>query len=112
MDMHVDIVKNQPHAGYSELIARLYLAGEGEAEEIAISLRTKDSMERWAAFLELPIETSVGPCYAQKNPREYLEHLHEKLNSSYQFATELHAAEECEFSKAPWLPMQPIVHRR
>lgn len=103
-DLHVDLIKNEPLAGFSEVVARLQLEGA------TIQVHTSDP-DRWEEIALRPIVVpgTGETIHPHKQPERFLESLADYLHGTYLFATKPHPVEECPYKK-PWIEMEPVPY--
>jgi hypothetical protein len=104
MHLYVDVVKNDLRHGRQVLVARLVLEGED------LRIETRDERLRHALQESVMHPVSGGLIYPSKEPREYLEILHEVYGGSMIFATRPYTSpEESRFCRSETVPLAAAV---
>lgn len=116
--VHVDIIRNDWHAGHQTLVARAFV------RDSTFVLEPLDDNKDWIEVVSRPfISLSVGrELYPEKDPELFIANLHEAMHGSYLFATEAHESFDCEYVEhistipvrdiEPGVPKRPSLWRR
>jgi hypothetical protein len=90
MTVHVDLVRNDPHAGRSYVIARYIL------EQNRVVVKNAESWH-WNDLPNKPMPVDGGLVIADTDAEEWLRSLRGNFNGASTFATVLHDDDECEY---------------
>lgn len=104
---HVDIIRNDWHAGHQIAVARAFIDGgrfvveplDGNKDWIDIASRT---------FLD---RETGKPVEAESEPLAFLTKLNLAMQGSYLFATELHEESDCAYQGASSIPVRAVNSR-
>lgn len=106
MSLHVDVIKNEWHAGQQALVARAFVK---DGHFVVDSL---DGRKEWVEIVSRPfIEPQTGETLdPEKDSEAFLSKLNEAMHGSYLVATEAHEEEDCEYQSVVSIPVRGVEH--